>query len=104
MNTQNTYVEASFEGFGLRELGMAADLLAAYSDGKAPSEFSDSEVKVGFNMNSGHVFLTNEDYQVVMLVERKLEMFYTCPECGEEGFHDEMKAHQKNTGHEIGIE
>src|SRR3990167_7070000 len=77
--------------FGHREKKMAGELLLAMNEG-LPNDFYDDEVTVMMNMNSGNVFLTNSDYQVAMMTdEGKLESFYSCPECGHEGFLDEMK-------------
>lgn len=75
--------------FGWREKGMAADLLIAAKKG-LPEDFDDDEVTVMMNMNSGNVFLTNSEYQVAMMNGDALESFYSCPECGHEGFKEEM--------------
>ena len=76
--------------FGNREKGMAAELLTALADGKLPEDFNDDEVTVMMNMNSGNVFLTNSDFQVAMMNGDTLESFYSCPDCGHEGFFEEM--------------
>ncbi len=76
--------------FGSREKAMAAELLTALSNGKLPDDFNDDEVTVMMNMNSGNVFLTNSDYQVAMFNGESLESFYSCPECGCEGFADDL--------------
>ena len=33
----------------------------------------------------------NEDYQVAMMNGDNLESFYSCPQCGHEGFAEEME-------------
>jgi len=76
--------------FGNRELGEASALLRAASAGGLPKEFSDEGMTLMFNDSSGNVFLTNKEFQVAMFNGDKLEMFYTCPECGNEGFVDDM--------------
>jgi len=43
------------------------------------------------NRSSGNVFFTNEDYQVAMMNGSDLEMFYSTPYSGHEGFADELK-------------
>jgi hypothetical protein len=43
-----------------------------------------------FNTHSGNVFLTNAEFQVVMMNGDKLESFYTDFETGEEGFKEEL--------------
>jgi hypothetical protein len=75
--------------FGYRELDMAGDLLKAIKDG-LPDDFNDDGLTIMFNTHSGYVFLTNSDYQVAMLTDKKLESFYSCPNCGEEGFAEDI--------------
>jgi len=81
--------------FGWRERRMAAELLTASCDKGFPEDFNDDEVVIMMNSNSGNVFLTNSDYQVAMMNGDKLESFYSCPECGHEGFAEDM-AHDGN--------
>jgi hypothetical protein len=76
--------------FGWREKKMAAELLKAMVDQGLPGDFYDEKVTVMMNRHSGNVFLTNEDFQVAMMNGGELESFYSCPECGYEGFKDEM--------------
>lgn len=75
--------------FGMRELNMAAQLLAAYCE--SPPIFLGDGVTVMLNMHSGHVFLTDENFAVAMMNGDALEQFHSCPECGNEGFVDEMR-------------
>lgn len=77
--------------FGWREKKMAGELLTAMSEQGLPDDFNDDEVTVMMNMNSGNVFLTNSDYQVAMMNGDKLESFYSCPQCGHEGFLEDME-------------
>lgn len=58
---------SNLEKYGYREIIMAADLMKAYAEGKAPHWFYDDCVTVEFNPNSGCVFLTNSDCQVLMV-------------------------------------
>lgn len=76
--------------FGYREIKMASELLNAWVKNGLPDDFEHDEVTVMMNTNSGNVFLTNSEYQVAMMNGDSLESFYTCPECGHEGFKDEM--------------
>jgi len=76
--------------FGNIELEEAGKLLTAMIDNGLPEDFEDSEVVIVFNIMSGNVFLTNSEFQVAMFNSDKLESFYTCPYCGEEGFKDEI--------------
>lgn len=76
--------------FGWREKHLAGRLLTEACKG-LPSDFNDDAVTVMMNLNSGDVFLTNEDFQVAMMNGDKLEIFYSCPNCGHEGFAEEME-------------
>jgi hypothetical protein len=67
------------------------DLINAMMDHGLPDDFNNDEVHPMFNRNSGNVFLTNSDYQVAMMNGDKLESFYSCPECGEEGFVEDLR-------------
>jgi len=86
-----TEVTSDLSKFGWRERRMAAELLTASCDKGFPEDFNDDEVTVAMNTGSGFVFLTNSDYQVAMMNGNKLESFYSCPQCGHEGFKDEME-------------
>ncbi len=81
--------------FGHRELEELRNILNAWMDKGLPTDFSGDGVHAMFNMNSGNVFLTNEDYQVAMLCDGELESFYSCPECGCEGFNFEFRKNGK---------
>lgn len=81
--------------FGYREITMAKDLLTAWVDHGLPKDFEDDGVTVMMNTHSGNVFLTNSEYQVAMMNGDKLESFYNCPECGHEGFQEDME-HEGN--------
>ncbi len=76
------------QDFGFRELKMAAELLTAYCEN--PPEFLSSGVHLMMNTHSGYVFLTDEDFSVAMMSGSKLEQFLSCPECGAEGFAEEL--------------
>ncbi len=82
--------------FGYREWEILRDTLDAMIKHGLPKDFENEGVHPMFNMNSGNVFLTNSEYQVAMMNGEKLEMFYMCPECGHEGFKDEIG---KDNGH-----
>lgn len=81
--------------FGFRELHMAANLLKAYASNGLEG-FNHDEVRVMMNKNSGNVFLTNSDCAVGMMNGNTLELFYSCPECGYEGFLEEMDHNEDN--------
>ena len=85
--------------FGTRELREAGKLLIAYADN--PPDFLSDGVQVWFykegwphalaNNNSGYVFLSDEDFNVAMLNNGKLEQWFSCSNCGHEGFKEDMK-------------
>ena len=83
-------VTSDLADFGGRERKMAEELLRAWREQGLPEYFDDNGVTVNMNMNSGYVFLSNSDYQVAMMNGDKLESFYSCFECGNEGFADEI--------------
>lgn len=73
--------------FGFQELKEAAKLLTAYTEKGA--DFLGTGVTVQFNTSSGYVFLVDEDYVVGMLNGDDLEQFFSCGDCGKEGFLEE---------------
>ena len=84
---------SDFALFGYREKHMFKEILEHWLDKEGlPQTFTEDQVQVMFNMNSGNVFLTNEDYETVMLNPDtdKLEMFYNSPYNGLEGFFDDL--------------
>jgi len=76
--------------FAYREIKMARDLLDAWVNNGLPEDFEQNGVTVMMNMNSGNVFLTNDEFQVAMLNGDELESFYTSPYEGREGFFDDL--------------
>lgn len=90
MNTQNI-TTTNLADFGTREFNLLIDILQAWRNQGLPHDFHDHEVVPMLNTNSGHVFLTNEDYQVAMINGNKLEIWYSCPNCGNEGFIENCK-------------
>ena len=89
-----------FSEFGFRELDEAGKLLTAIKNG-LPSDFDDGGIRVGFNRNSGFVFLTNDEYQVAMLDDKgKLYSFYTTPYEGYEGSLEELLEEYDNMNNE----
>ena len=74
--------------FGFRELKMAAEHLQAYCE--SPPEFLTDGVHLMMNTHSGYVFLTDEDFNVAMMNGDTLEQFHSCPECGAEGFAEDL--------------
>jgi len=90
-------ITTDFAKFGYREREMAEDLLRAWREQGLPDDFENSKVEIMMNFNSGYVFLTNEDFQVAMMNDEKLESFYTDFNTGEEGFLEELSEDAKRT-------
>nr|DAU63201.1 MAG TPA: hypothetical protein [Caudoviricetes sp.] len=86
--------------FGERELELASNLLRSYTfagqhRGGAqynfrPESWDDSAVKIAFNPYSGMVFLTNEEYQVLVNTDDGVAMWYFTPYYGVEGTLEEI--------------
>lgn len=77
--------------FGYRELAMAGEILTAYADRKDSCPYFTGEgVQLMMNKNSGNVFLTDDDYNVLMMNGSKLEGFYVTPYEGHEGFFEDL--------------
>lgn len=77
--------------FGARERWMLVEILQAWREQGLPTDFEDHEVVPMMNINSGYVFLTNSQYQIAMMNGGKLESFYSCTQCGHEGFLEDME-------------
>ncbi len=87
--TQTSYTENLAE-FGFREISMLKDILTSWVDNGLPDNFNQDGVRPAMNMNSGYVFLINEDYQVAMMNGEQLEEFHTLPYSGIEGFLSDL--------------
>jgi hypothetical protein len=69
----------------------AGKLLIAYSRNRNVCPyFEDRGVQIMMNTYSGNVFLTDENYNVLMLNGDLLEGFYNSPYSGHEGFFEEL--------------
>jgi hypothetical protein len=90
MDIYDIYTE-DLADFGFRELREAGKLLLAIGNG-LPDDFYNDGIKVGFNRNSGYVFLTNSDLQVAMYDDESEELysFYSTPYEGREGSYEEL--------------
>jgi len=93
MRSEVTTITYSLEDFGARERGMMMDILQAWDRDGLPSDFHDSRCRIGFNMNSGYVWLENDDCQCAMMNGEKLELFHSLPDSGEEGFLSDLCWH-----------
>lgn len=88
-NTFYTENLSEILGFA-REREMVRDILNAWGNHGLPIDFDNDGVKIGFNKQSGNVFLVNSEYQCCMVNGDKLESFYYSPYQGIEGFFDEQ--------------
>ena len=80
-----TYTE-KLADFGYREREEFIKILQIWQKNGLPENFYEAGVRIALNGNSGYVFLTNDDYQCCMRTGEELEMWYTLPESGLEGF------------------
>jgi len=87
---ENDYTE-NLANFGFRELDEASKLLSAIKNG-LPDDFDNQGIRVGFNRNSGYVFLTNDECHVAMYDDQSKELysFYSTPYEGREGCYEEL--------------
>jgi hypothetical protein len=85
-----TMTTTDLSKFGYRERKMAEEPLQEWNQGNLPEEFYNDEVTIMMNTYSGNVFLTNSEFQVAMMNGDTLEIFYSCPECGQEGFLEDF--------------
>lgn len=74
--------ELALELWNLLYEDKLTDLARAY--------FDDQTAEVFFNSNSGYVFLSDEDYNTVMINGGELDLFISTPYKGVEGFFDEV--------------
>ena len=85
-----------FAEFGMREIKEVIRLLNAWVEEGLPEDFDQEKVTVMMNKNSGNVFLTNEEFQVCMMCDDKLEMWLNCPNCGAEDFKGNIEIDEDN--------
>ena len=74
--------------FGYRELDSAIKLLKALKD--QPVDFLGQGLRLCFNTISGNAFLCDEDCRVAIMNGDRLEQWFVCPECGDEGFRADI--------------
>ncbi len=80
-------VTCDLSKFGNREIQEAVALLQGYLQN--PLDCLGEGLTLNFNVNSGYVFLSDEDYNVGMMNGHSFEQFFSCGECGKEGFLEE---------------
>ena len=68
MTTSNVYTENMADIMSCnRERAMVLNIMQAWDKDGLTDSFYDEGVKFAFNKNSGYVFLTNDEYQVLMM-------------------------------------
>lgn len=81
-------VTSNYANFGHREQKLQCDLWKAIAEQGCPIDSSNLHIE--FNTHSGNVFFVNDDNQVAMLNGNTLERFFSCLECGNEGFAEDV--------------
>jgi len=87
----NNVTTTNIAQFGWRERKLAAELLLASCEQGFPDDFYDDGVEIMFNTHSGNVFFTNSEFQVCMMNGSELEMWYSTPYSGHEGFAEDLR-------------
>ena len=87
-----------------RERALTIELLQAWGEQGLPNDFYEEGVKLAFNRNSGYVFLVNDEYQCAMMNGGKLEIYYTSPYDGRDGFIEDLLEEVDDSWHEYDIE
>lgn len=89
--------------FGFREIKEVWRLLDAWVRKGLPVEFVNERVQVMMNKSGGGVFLRNEDFQVCMMGDDRLEMWVQCSECGREDVRGSFEIYGQHEGCEFCI-
>lgn len=87
----NEIVTTDWSKFGKIEIKKAKELLSHIKDID-----SCGKVEVYFNMNSGNVFLCDENYRVWMMNGEDIEEWFFCSYCGNEGFIEDFEDYNEN--------
>lgn len=77
--------------FGIRELRLTARLLSLFKTDNDKTALLGDTISPEFNPESGYVFLIDADFNVAMLNGEELQDWHRCPECGVEGFLDDVE-------------
>lgn len=108
MSNSNVYTENMADIMSCdRERAMVLEIMQVWDKDGLPDNFYDDGVKFAFNRNSGYVFLVNDEYQCLMLNGDELELYYSSPYEGHEGFINDLfdeYMEDKDAWHEDDIE
>ena len=86
---EETLVTLDIESFGSREFALVAELFNAKMLQGFPDGFDTEGLSLNFNKSSECVFFSNGEYQVAMMNGPVFELWFSCPNCGHEGFREE---------------
>ena len=95
MSEYQQYSEIDLSNFGYLEISQIAEVLQAYASGNVKDEI-EPPIKVGYNGGSVLAFIIDADNRTYMINDDKLEEWYTCGNCGKEGFLEEFKIYETN--------
>jgi len=89
-------VTTDFAKFGYRELEITGKLLIIYAEYGV--SFLGDGLTINLNINSGYVFLSDEDFNVGVLEDATAHIvqFFSCMECGHEGTQEEALEEDKD--------
>lgn len=91
MSNSNVYTENMADIMACSiERKEVQSIITAWNEHGLPDNFYLENVRFAYNRNSGYVFLVNDDYQCAMMNGDELEMFYTSPYDGHEGFINDL--------------
>jgi|SRR5690606_30750378 len=85
-----SFYTENLSDFGIREISMLRDIFDAWLKNGLPEGFEQDNLRPAMNMNSGYVFLVNDDYHVAMMNGDNLEIYHTLPYSGLEGFISDL--------------
>ena len=89
-------IELDISDFGYRERKLVIELLLALDSkhNNLTERLDQTSLRIGFNTESGYVYLFDDNYNVAMMRNNALVDVVTCPECGCEDFLDEFEEKQ----------
>ena len=86
------------QGFGPRELGIAADILNACANGRMTQRAKNAFrniTEICFNASSGYVYAIDEDCSCILMNDDMLDVWYFSPYSENDGFYSDLEAMDK---------
>jgi len=98
MINSSNIVTSDLSKFTLEQLIEAGVIFNYLIKDGFPKDFDKNGIELVINKDSGFIFLTNSNYEVVMVNHNtgKLENWYTSPNDGREGFFNELSKEYKD--------